>query len=402
MKILGINFGSNSNQKVESTPSVAAPSNNYMIDAFKMKYDYSQPLVNERNISNGYVYFGPDNLYPQELNTLYYTSSLHGAILDFKKLLTAGDGYVLNTDKLVGMQLVEAKQMETFFSEDQSIAELLPIMAMDYHIHGMVYFELTWNDDFTKVIRRKRISPEKMRVGARDVNGVVSNYYYCYDWANRGLYPVKAIPVFDQYNKTDKVQVWRFSINSPGQNVYSLPNYVAAANWIALDGMISNYHKSNIENSVNPSFLMQFYKKPSGPEEKEQIVNSINAAFGGASNTGKVMYTFSDGKENAPTITPVAVSNIDKQFVTTADQIQRNILYSHKINPSLIGIKTPGSLGNGAELPVAYEIFNKTVIYPAQNDLELIITKLFRWNGLSVTFKINNVKLDTVTVSKTS
>jgi hypothetical protein len=392
MKILGINFGKD-NTPVESVQSTPTTNGNYLIDSFKMKYDYSQPLVNERNISNGYVYFGPDNLYPQELNTLYYTSSLHGSILDFKKLLTAGDGYVLNTDKLSGMQLVEAKQMETFFSEDQSIAELLPIMAMDYHIHGMVYFELTWNDDFTKVIRRKRISPEKMRVGARDVNGVVKSYYYCYDWFNRGLYPVKAIPVFDPLNKTDKVQVWRFSINSPGQNVYSLPNYVAAANWIALDGMISNYHKSNIENSVNPSFLMQFYKKPSGPEEKEQIVNSINAAFGGASNTGKVMFTFSDGKDNAPTITPVAVSNIDKQFATTADQIQRNILYAHKMPPLVMGFKTAGSLGSGSELPVSYEIFNKSVIYPAQNDLELIVMKLFRLGGLNVTFKIKTLDL---------
>jgi len=400
MKILGINFGKD--KVIESVQSTPTPNGNYMLDSFKLRYDYSQPLVNERNISNGYVYFGADNLYPQELNSLYYTSSLHGAILDFKKLLTAGDGYVLDTSKLSGMQLIEAKQMETFFSEDQSISELLPILAMDYHIHGMIYFEVTWNDDFTKVIRRKRISPEKMRVGARDANGITQSYYYCYDWYNRGLYPVKPIPVFDPLNKKDKVQVWRFSINSPGQNVYSLPNYVAAANWINLDGQISNYHKSNIENSVNPSFLMQFYKKPSGPEEKEQIVNSINAAFGGASNTGKVMYTFSDGKDLAPTITPVQVSNIDKQFATTADQIQRNILYAHKINPTLLGFKTPGSLGSGAELPVAYEVFNKTVIYPAQNDLELIIRKLFRWNGLNVGFKINNVKLDTVSVSKAS
>ena len=44
----------------------------------------SLPYVNGRFQIAGYIPFGQDNMFPELLNQLYYTSPLHGAIVDFK------------------------------------------------------------------------------------------------------------------------------------------------------------------------------------------------------------------------------------------------------------------------------------------------------------------------------
>ena len=53
----------------------------------------SLPYVNGRYQVSGYIPFGQDNLFPETLNQLYFTSPLHGAIVDFKVNATIGAGY---------------------------------------------------------------------------------------------------------------------------------------------------------------------------------------------------------------------------------------------------------------------------------------------------------------------
>ena len=39
------------------------------------------PYVNGRNQTNGYIPFGQDNLFPELLNQIFYSSPLHGSIV---------------------------------------------------------------------------------------------------------------------------------------------------------------------------------------------------------------------------------------------------------------------------------------------------------------------------------
>jgi serine/threonine-protein kinase RIO1 len=160
-----------------------------------------------------------------------------------------------------------------------------------------------------------------------------------------------------------------------------------------LDAEVSNYHKSNIENAINPSMALKFYKLPANEEEKRDILTSIKKNFQGSSNTGRAMVFFADSKETAPDIEPIAVSNIDKQFSVTADQIQRNICYSHKMNPEIMGLKISGNLGNSNDLGQSMEIFNKSTIQPAQRDIEQIINSFLYINKIPVTFRLNEMNL---------
>ena len=48
------------------------------------KGDLSLPYVNGRYSTNMWVRFGNDNLFPELLNQMYFSSPLHGAICDYK------------------------------------------------------------------------------------------------------------------------------------------------------------------------------------------------------------------------------------------------------------------------------------------------------------------------------
>ncbi len=58
------------------------------------------PYINGRYVQESWVRFGEGNLYPEMLNQMYYSSPLHGAIVDFKTNAVIGGGFNLTTDKL--------------------------------------------------------------------------------------------------------------------------------------------------------------------------------------------------------------------------------------------------------------------------------------------------------------
>lgn len=350
--------------------------------------DLGDPYV-EFYRGSGPVYFGQDNLYPQHLNDMYNRSALHSAIVDFKKELIAGGGYTIEgKDSLNTSDKIRLKQFEDFIDGENSLQDFIDSITFDYIIHGTIYNKLYWNSDKSKLLKTKRIDPAKMRVGTdkKDYENV-NRYYYCFEWSEYGRFGMQEMKPFD-ISSDEKIEIFRWRIPST-LNWYSLPSYSAAANWINLDGDISLYHKSNIENSINPSMAIKYPEKPASDEERKKILLSLKKQAQGAKNAGRSMIFFADGKDNLPEIETIQVSNIDKQFNVTSDHIQRNICYAHKINPMILGLKTPGSLGNGAELEYAFEIFNKSVIEPSKRDIEQFLNKILKIKGLNVTIKLN-------------
>jgi hypothetical protein len=226
-------------------------------------------------------------------------------------------------------------------------------------------------------------------------------YSYNYDWINVFKYKTKIYAAFSEYNKKDRTQLYMWQGESPSQNLYNLPSYASAINWITVDSESSEYHKANINNSINPSMLIQYFEKPSTTEEKQQVLFDLNQSFAGARKTGRAMVTFSDSKELAPSVTQMPANQLDKTFIQLTDTVNRQVCYAHRLDPQLLGLKTPGSLGNSGELEYAYNIFNAQVIQPAQRDIEKILNKFIKINGLGVVLKLNEPTMVQVKVEET-
>ena len=186
----------------------------------------SLPYVNGRHQIAGYIPFGSSNLFPELLNQLYYTSPLHGAIVDFKTNAIVGGGYTLETAKMSN----EDKLKLYTFEKKMKLNKTSKAIAQQLIVHHRVYFKLCYNEK-GELYKIYNVSPEKVRV-ARDR----ITYFMCDDWSAR--IDVVSIKRAHPTNR-DLEQLYVYEIMTLGQEWYSLPQYTSALNFAFLSGELS-------------------------------------------------------------------------------------------------------------------------------------------------------------------
>jgi len=370
-------------KEVEVTPKGVGAST----DAFSITNGLTNtPLQTYTKSRDGYQ-FGQYGLYPQELNQLYNASPLQNNIINFKSLLTSGDGYELIDEPKTAMEKIALNQLLV------QINKVIPEITSDYFIHNRFALKVTWNADNTKVIKVESLPVDGVRILSVTNEMRPLRYVFNFDWEQKSKFDSVEYPAFDQSNTEEKCQVLMFQQKSPGKKIYTLPSYQSAIQWVNLDSEMASYHNSNINNSLNPSMLIQYFEKPNSDEEKSEILHGINQSFAGAAKTGRAMVTFSDGQDLAPTVTQMEPNKLDKTFLGLTDTIQRQICYAHSIDPLILGLKTPGSLGNSGEFEYAFNLFLESTVKPSQKVLEDVLNELIAINGLvtKVEFKEPNI-----------
>ena len=337
------------------------------------------PYVNGRNQTNGYIPFGQDNLFPELLNQIFYSSPLHGSIVGYKVNAAVGGGFNIVADRLTPQDRLELYTLE----RKLNIKKVVPAVTQQLILHNRVYFKLCF-DDKMKLTKIVNLSPEKLRV-----NLDRKRYYICDDWSSRiGVQEIK------RYTPTsrDYEQLFVYEVECIGQDYYPLPQYTSALNFAFLSGELSYFAKSNIQNSVFPSFAMMFPKRPQSEEEKNMIRNTIDR-LKGAANAGKAVAFFANSQDQLPKIESLPTNGNDKLFQEASQLNTEQICFSHTIDPILMGIRTTGSLGNGSDIKQAYVIFEKNVVMPLRDQVADIFNELLFIAKIDADFTINNYQI---------
>ena len=342
------------------------------------------PVVDPRYNANMWQYFGADNLYPELLNQMYFSSPLHGAIVDFKTNAVIGGGFNLTTDKLTPQEKLE---MFTF-EKKANLKHTVKAVTKQLILHNRVYFKLYFGEK-RKLIKIENVSPEKVRVG-RDKK----MYFLCDDWSRRiGIEEIKPYHITCK----DACQLFSYEVKSVGQDYYSLPTYTSALNFAFLSGELSYFAKSNIQNSVFPSFAMMFPKRPQSEEEKHMIKETIDR-LKGAANAGKAVAFFANSADQLPKIESLPTNGNDKLFHEASALNTEQICFAHTIDPILMGIRTTGSLGSGSDIKQAYVIFEKNVVMELRQQVTTIFNELLGIARIPADFTINNFQIINETI----
>jgi hypothetical protein len=124
------------------------------------------------------------------------------------------------------------------------------------------------------------------------------------------------------------------------------------------------------------------------PRETEALNNFKRrlSKMGGTGDAGKIFVSFGSNKELAPDIQKLNTNNLDKEFLRVAEDVQREICFAHKIDPAVMGIKTPGSLGNSNEIEYQTIQFNKNMLN-LKKDIDKIINKLLKLCKMDIKFE---------------
>jgi hypothetical protein len=342
------------------------------------------PYVNGRYQVAGYIPFGSDNLYPEILNQMYYSSPLHGAIVDYKTNAVIGGGFNIMIDKLTNEEKLELYAFESKLK----LKKMASVVTKQLVIHNRVYFKLCFSEK-GKIVKIDNLSPEKLR---RSQDG--KTYFVCDDWASR--IDVLEIKPYHPLNK-DYEQLFIYELPCIGQDYYPLPQYSSALNFAFLSGELSYLAKSNIQNAVFPSFAMFFPKRPQSEEEKNMIRRTIDK-LKGAENAGKAVAFFANSAEQMPKIESLPTNSNDKLFQEASNLNTEQICFSHTIDPILMGVRTTGSLGGGADIKQAYVIFEKNVVKPLRECIQDIFNELLYIAKVKGTLKINNFQIINETI----
>ena len=101
----------------------------------------------------------------------------------------------------------------------------------------------------------------------------------------------------------------------------------------------------------------------------------VNAKFSGEENTGRVLISYNDSKDNEVTISKLAEDGLDDRYKDLAERSRDQIFTAFRATSSLFGLPTSTGF-NAEEYKGQFEIFNRTVITPIQKEIKKSIKKI--------------------------
>jgi hypothetical protein len=343
------------------------------------KGDLTKPFISSNYVgSGGYVRFGEDNMFPQIINQMYYTSPLLGGIIQFKTSAVCGGGFEIQNTPDNLKSKIELKA----FIKKNKLKKLVPTITRDWVMHETVYFILEFGEDgIAKTM--KRISPEKVRLNETKTQAFISD-----DW-----YRARSVEVLPIYNGDKNGRcVYMYQSESPGQDTYAIPMYTNCFNWCFLDGESSLLHKSNIQESIFPSMVIKRPKRFANDEEAEKFQDALTNKKG-ANDAGFLWVLTADSPELLPQIDTIQTSGNDKLMMQTDERMDSRICMANQIDPLIMGIRVSGKLGSGQEAQNAYLTFEKNWVLPNRNVIEEIFNDLLDLSGIEGDFVLVNYQL---------
>ena len=350
-----------------------------------MTEDIDYPLFGENNRFE-WVTYGPTNLFPQFLVDIYHTKSItHKTIINRKQKMIFGGGFERTEQN---RQFLDNK-----FSKD-TLDDILRKVAFDLEINGGFSLNIIWNRKGDRISQIEHIPFESVRIDKK--NGKGRDYYWISsDWSWQRKYKPQKHFGFSEVWKDSLSQILYVQEYQPGSRMYyPIPMYYSSINWILSEWEISNFHRSTIQSGFNAGFLLNFSTGVPSKDEIERCYREIKEKYTGTFNAGKFILTFSNGKDQEPTLTPIPLADTDARYAQLNDLIKQNIFTANEVTtPELFGVSVPGKLGSKNEMLESLEIFQSTYINYKQQFIENWFNKLARINGIE-DLKIKKYSLD--------
>ena len=347
------------------------------------------PVVQEVR-GRDYIEYGTEdwrNLYPQFLIDLYYNSSTHAAIVNQTSEMIAGTDLIAQEEDAINLEAyVKLKKFLRHANSNESLHQVIKKIAFDFKLQGAYAIHVVWNRDRTEIAEVYHVPVERVRAGRPNEMGKVDTFFISADWGNTRTNKPYPIAAFNVNDRTSGSQLIYSGSYSPNMDIYHTPDYIAGCNWALVDQKVAEFHLNNIENGFAGSYFVSFANGVPTEEERRQIEQSLVEKFTGASNSGKFVLTFSDDKTRTPEITPISVSDADKQYLALQELLVSNICAAHRItSKTLMGIDTAnGFSSNADELINAANFYLNTVVKGFQLNI---------LNTLQTIFSVNNMDL---------
>lgn len=338
---------------------------------------------------SGWINFGVNNMFPQEIVKINSRSPVNGAIIESKVTYICGKGIreSINADNEEKLnEIVGAPNSK------ESWDDFLEKLAQDYVTFGGFCFQVVPNLGGEKVTLFHQ-DFSAVRIGKLDPStSEAIDYRIADDWTKTsGKYrPIELESWRGSLDTTEegKAYLYYYADYRPDLNYYPVPSYYNALEYVKADGELGAFYNNSINNGFTPSVVITM---PSNPEEekKSKFQRDMENAFSGSKGANSVVVIWGENKEVSPVIEPFNASANADIYNNIEGIIFQKIISAHRLSsPTLAGVSGSGNLsGNASEIVDSFIMFNYTVIEKLRRKLLdhiNIFTKINRTKELYV------------------
>ncbi len=341
--------------------------------------------IQEKDRVKGYMKFGQNNMFPNELVRYYNEHPEHSAIVGSKARYLYGEGLVPKNEAQAQV-FEQAKQKINRFETFEEFAKKL---SLDCELFNSFYIQVITD------LQGKPLEYYHLQFSNCRLSEDSSILYYSDDFNDRKC----NVEEFKAYHIGAEAGTYflKFQFYQPRANrkeVYVLPEYKGALKEIKSDIDISTFNTNYVMKGFSAGTLVTFFNGEPTPENKRIIKDKLTKSLTGVENAGEVVINYADKDGQAAQISALNVDDLDKKFEFISKRYQQKIITGHNVtNPELFGIKTEGQLGTRVSLNDSYELFINTYTKPRQKVLADFIEELiYLKSGIDVQLEFKELK----------
>ena len=316
-----------------------------------------------------YVSWGMDNKFPQNLYEMYSNSAILQSVINGTADYVFGGG-IISTFDVVN-------------SNFETLEDIVKKCVFDYLIFGGFAIQLMYKGG--KVEEMYWLDFQKCRKSDNE-----KKVFYSDDW---GKYAKKALEYDAWKPGTNKGTCIYYYKGHKTRGIYPVPMYVGALKSVKISNEISNFHLNNIVKGFASNAIISFNNGEPDEDTKARIERDIKEKFCGTENAGSFLLLFNESKENACEIAKIQDDNFDKKYEALSKSVKEDIFIAFRATPTLFGLPNENNGFSKQEYLESFELYNKTVVIPIQNDVE----RAFKSFGFVIkfkTFQLDNINTE--------
>ena len=324
------------------------------------------------------VEWGTRNAYPD------YLLDLYNNVPTLRSIINGNIDYVAGDDVTI-MPLQEEFTNQEMNMRGDTIREQVKDIAKDFEIYGGFALQVIRN-----------LAGEVAEVYYIDMRDLRTNkegdvFYYSEKWGKSSRTDMVVYPAFLpklEWEKLSDEERNRHAssilfVKNVHTQVYPAPLYAASVKACEIERLIDEFHLSDINNHFVSSAIINFNNGDPGQEIKSEIEKGFNEKFCGASNGGRVAFSWNPNKESATDIVEFKMEDFGERYKALSQHSRTQIFTSFRAIPLLFGLTSEANTGfSTEEFEQSFKLYNRTQIQPVQRMICDAYDKIYGQRGV--------------------
>ena len=324
------------------------------------------------------VEWGTRNAYPD------YLLDLYNNVPTLRSIINGNIDYVAGDDVTI-MPLQEEFTNQEMNRRGDTIREQVKDIAKDFEIYGGFALQVIRN-----------LAGEVAEVYYIDMRYLRTNkegdvFYYSEKWGKSSRTDMVVYPAFlpkIEWEKLSDEERNRHAssilfVKNVHTQVYPAPLYAASIKACEIERLIDEFHLSDINNHFVSSAIINFNNGDPGQEIKSEIERDFNEKFCGASNGGRVAFSWNPNKESATDIVEFKMEDFGERYKALSQHSRTQIFTSFRAIPLLFGLTSEANTGfSTEEFEQSFKLYNRTQIQPVQRMICDAYDKIYGQRGV--------------------